>query len=179
MPWRQPTILLLLVSPCLPVHPASALEPASFSHTPVCLNHGPLAWTSLVPRIPILSLRSSDFLCLWRGQYSCLPIPLDFMGYGHMGSYVNHISLWDRVRLCCPSDSPVQMLKNAHAQDILTPSVSPGGQRKVAIRHTDYGIRGTEFDFILALPLVTCVISGDVLILSLTLFPPIKQEWER
>lgn len=68
------------------------------------------------------------------------------------------------------------MLKNAHAQDILTPSVSPGGQRKVAIRHTDYGIRGTEFDFILALPLVTCVISGDVLILSLTLFPPIKQE---
>lgn len=40
------------------------------------------------------------------------------------------------IRFAC------RVVKNAHAQDILNQSVSPGGQCEVIIRHIDYGIRG-------------------------------------
>lgn len=159
VPWTQATTLLLLVFPSLMVHPASALEPARSSHIPVCRNEGPLTWTSLVPRIPILSSRLFSHLGSLNQPVSIPPDSSGFYGLWAHGQFmwISHFSvrmsqtLW-HIRFAC------RVVKNAHAQDILNQSISPGGQCEVTIRHIDYGIRRTEFDSILAQPHVICVL---------------------
>lgn len=78
------------------------------------------------------------------------------------------------MRVSPTGTPPAELLIRPMPKIFYTRDTSPGGPCNMTLRHIGCGTRRTEFDFILALPLVTRVVSGDVSILSLTQFLHIK-----